>query len=60
MQKGSRANSSAGTLRGAAQVNFDDFIYEPVPELMLLRIVKVFKPFQSPIQDYSDFTKWRR
>ena len=56
MQKGSRANSSAGTLRGAAQVNFEDFIYGPVPELMLLRIVKVFRPFQSPMQDYQEFT----
>ena len=39
--------SSTAMLRGVATLNLDDFVYEKVPELLLMRTLKVFKPFQS-------------
>ena len=43
-------------LRGVATLNLDDFVYEKVPELLLMRTLNVFKPFQCYMQDYGGFT----
>ena len=44
--------SSTAMTRGVATFNLADFVYEKVPELMLMRTLKVFKPFQCHMQDY--------